>query len=143
MKADPWYDAMSKEEMERFLKEPLIMRLAVIDSDNYPLVHPVWYIYRDGELFVLSNKESKKVKIIRNNKKVYFTIDIDKPTGVRGKGDAMLIEDQKLALSLMKEMIIRYIGNLESEVSKMLLNEASESVVIKIKPRFFATWIYR
>lgn len=143
IKADPWYDAMSKKEMEEFLSKPLLMRLGVIDRDGYPLVHPVWFVYRDDEFFILSNRKSKKVMLIKNDGRVYYTIDLEKPTGVRGKGDAIIIDDNILASNLMKDMILRYIGDTESEISRMLEDEAKESVVIRIKPRFFATWIHR
>ncbi len=141
IKADPWYKAMSKEEVNEFLNKPLILRLGIIDNDGYPIVHPVWFIYKDESIFILSNKNSKKVRLLSYNKKVYFTIDIDKPIGVRGKGDAELIEGDKI--ELMREMLIKYNIDLNSNLAKSLLEEAIDSVIIKIKPRFMATWIYK
>ncbi len=141
--ADPWYKSMSRGEMEEFLAKPLLMRIGLVDSDGYPIVHPVWFLYRDGVLFFLSNKKSKKVMLLKNNPKIYFTIDTDKPSGVRGKGNAMLIDDDELAIDLMKQMILRYLGSIDSKVSEMLIEEAKESMVVKIIPRFFATWIHK
>lgn len=143
LQADKWHKIMDKEEVEKFLEKPLIMRLGLIDKDGYPLVHPVWFHYKDSVFYVLSNKESKKVSILKANPKVYFTIDMDKPIGVRGKGDAILIDNKDLAVELMKSMIIRYLGDLNKEISKSLLEDAKESMIIKIVPRFLATWKYK
>ncbi len=139
IRADPWYRLMSKEEVEEFLSKPLLLRLGLIDEDNYPIVHPVWFLY-DEEFTILSNKGSKKVRILRNNPRVYFTIDEDKPSGVRGKGDARLIDGD--ASKIMREMLIKYGIDLNSNVGKQLMEEAKDSVIIRIKPKFLATWVY-
>ncbi len=141
IKADPWYRAMSKEEVNEFLDKPLLMRIGLIDHDGYPIVHPVWFLYKDDNILVLSNKNSKKIRLLNDNKKVYFTIDIDKPMGVRGKGDIELIDGN--TIEIMKEMLIKYNIDLNSKLGTSLLEEAMSSIIIKIKPKFMATWIYK
>lgn len=142
IKADPWYRDMKKEEVNEFLAKPLLMRIGLIDIDNYPMVHPVWFLYKNEEFIVLSHKDSKKVRILRDNPKVYFLIDTEKPTGVRGKGDAELLIDEDRAVKLMDEMLKKY-GITNDEIREQLLEEAKKCMIIKIKPGFLATWIYK
>jgi hypothetical protein len=142
--ADPWWRSMSDEEMEEFLKRPLLMRLGMIDKDGYPIVHPVWFLYRDSRFYVVSSVRSRKVKIIANNRNVYFVVDdvIDgKPRGVRGKGNAILDYDSGTVSDLMRANIIKYIGSLEKDVSKRLMDESKDSTAIVIEPLYIATWI--
>ncbi|GIU70723.1 MAG: hypothetical protein KatS3mg003_0202 [Candidatus Nitrosocaldaceae archaeon] len=142
IQADQWYRAMNEEEIIKFLEKPLLMRIGFIDKDGYPIVHPVWFLYKNGKFIVLSHRNSKKVKRLRENPKVYFTIDIEKPTGVRGKGDAELLVDEEQTRKIMSEMLKKYGIDESSEIANQLMDEARESVIINIKPKFLATWIY-
>ena len=39
---------LAKEEMERFLTDPgILMRIGVNRVDGFPLVTPIWFIYRE------------------------------------------------------------------------------------------------
>ena len=65
---------MSEKETFEFLQnEPLLMRIGVIDTDGYPLVHPVWFIYEKEKFLLVSERKSTKVKILKRNSKVYFS----------------------------------------------------------------------
>jgi nitroimidazol reductase NimA-like FMN-containing flavoprotein (pyridoxamine 5'-phosphate oxidase superfamily) len=144
IKADPWWRAMSMSEVEELLKRPLLMRLGIMDKDGYPLVHPVWFTYEEHRFYLTSSIASKKVRLLKENAKVYFVVDdiVDgRPRGVRGKGDASIIYDRDITTKVMREHIIKYIGSLDKPVSKRLLDEISNSVTIVIEPLFFATWI--
>ncbi len=135
---------MSMSEVEEFLKRPVLMRLGVIDKDGYPLVHPVWFTYEGYRFYLTSSIASKKVRLLKENAKVYFVVDDvinGKPRGVRGKGNASIIYDRDVTVKVMREHIIKYIGSLDKPVSKRLLDESSNSIVIVIEPLFFATWI--
>ncbi len=144
VRADPWWRAMSIDEVNDLLSRPLLMRLGMVDYDGYPLVHPVWFTYENGRFYLTSSSASKKVKVLKENPRVYYVIDdmVDsRPRGVRGKGNASLIYDKELAVKVMKEHIIKYVGSLDKPVSKRLLDESSNSVTIVIEPLFLATWI--
>lgn len=144
VRADPWWRAMSIDEVKDFLSKPLLMRLGMIDYDGYPLVHPVWFTYEGDRFYLTSSITSKKVRILRENPRVYFVVDdiVDgKPRGVRGKSNASLIYDREITLKVMKDHIIKYIGSLDKPVSKRLLDESSNSTTIVIEPLFLATWI--
>ena len=135
---------MSDEEMEEFLNRPLLMRLGIIDKDGYPIVHPVWFLYRDYRFYVVSSVRSRKVKAIEHNRNVYFVVDdiIDgKPRGVRGKGNATLEYNSVTVNDLMRANIIKYIGSLEKDISERLMDEAKDSTAIVIEPLYIATWI--
>jgi hypothetical protein len=59
--------ALSIQERERFLAEPHIGALSVIEQpDRAPLTVPIWYQYtRGGELWVHTGPDSRKARAIR------------------------------------------------------------------------------
>lgn len=58
--------ALSVEERERFLAEPHIGTLSVVERpDRAPLIVPIWYQYSPGgELWVLTDPDSRKARAI-------------------------------------------------------------------------------
>jgi nitroimidazol reductase NimA-like FMN-containing flavoprotein (pyridoxamine 5'-phosphate oxidase superfamily) len=148
VKVDSWGRTMTEQETIEFLRKPLLMRVAMIDQDGYPMVHPMWFIYENGKFLLATNRNGTKAKLLQRNAKVYFTIDtVTKetgPWGVRGRGRGRVINDAKYAEEVTKKQLIRYIGSLEGSVAKQLLDEAkSDTVVIEITPSFLGTWRHR
>ncbi|MGH9923324.1 MAG: pyridoxamine 5'-phosphate oxidase family protein [Nitrososphaerales archaeon] len=146
VKVDPWGRAMSEKETLQFLQsEPLLMRLGVVDSDGYPLVHPVWFIYENEKFLTVSERNSAKVRILSKNNKAYFVVDRvtekNGPSGVRGRGIAKIVDDSNHAQKVMQKLIMRYMGSLDRPIAKKLMESAeTESVVIEVYPKFLGTW---
>ncbi|SPC34520.1 pyridoxamine 5'-phosphate oxidase family protein [Candidatus Nitrosocaldus cavascurensis] len=144
IKADPWWRSMSIDEVNEFLSRPLLLRLAVMDRDLYPIVHPLWFIYKDGIFYLEVHRTSKKARLLRGDGRVYFLVDevVDgRPRGVRGKGNALILDDAELARKIMVEQVIKYLGSADKQLSKRLIDSSKDNVVVKVEPLAFATWI--
>ncbi|MEM0364599.1 MAG: pyridoxamine 5'-phosphate oxidase family protein [Candidatus Nitrosocaldus sp.] len=144
IKADPWWRSMSMDEVNEFLRRPLLLRLAFMDRDLYPIVHPLWFIYKEGIFYLETHKASKKARLLRDDGRVYFLVDevVDgKPRGVRGKGNALIIDDAELAREIMVEQVIKYLGSADKHLSRRLIDSSKDNVVVKVEPLAFATWI--
>ena len=79
---------MDQSEIDIFLassKTPL--RLGTTNSRGELNIHPVWYQYANNRLYFMSYKNALKVRTLKENKKVYFSVDTDAMpnTGVKGK----------------------------------------------------------
>ena len=148
LKVDKSAGIMTEREVLDFLgKEREMMRLAMLDTDGYPLVHPVWFVYDDSRLWVTVERTGRKANLLRKTGKVYFTIDKADPQigskGVRGRGVAELIEDNSLALDVIRKELLKYRGTLEDDYAKDFLgNVAPTQVVVKIRPLWFGAWDY-
>ncbi len=125
-------------------KSKLNLLLGTIDESGEPNVHPVWYLYDNGKLYVETAKTAKKTKNIRNKNSVYFCVDdeIMPYKGVRGKGTVRILEDIQSNIPLAEKIMIKYTGNLENEVAKFLMDGVKNgfSVLLEITPKYFATW---
>jgi uncharacterized pyridoxamine 5'-phosphate oxidase family protein len=134
-----------KRTLEFLRNEVHLMRLGIVDNDEYPLVHPVWFIYEDEKFVIVSERNSAKARIMNKNNEVYFVVDDvtneDGPIGVRGRAIAMIFDDSDYAETIMRKLIMRYMGSLERPIAKKLMEYAkSDSVVIELYPKFLGTW---
>ncbi|MCS6767822.1 MAG: pyridoxamine 5'-phosphate oxidase family protein [Candidatus Nitrosocaldus sp.] len=135
---------MSMEEVEEFLKRPLLLRLAMVDVDLYPMVHPLWFVYRGGVFYLEVHRASKKARLLTANNRVYFLVDevVDgRPRGVRGKGNASIIDDVELARGIMVEQVTKYLGSADKQLSRRLIDSSRDNIVVKVEPLALATWI--
>ena len=97
---------MDQAEIDAFLassKTPL--RLGTTNSKGEPNIHPVWYHYVTDKIYLMSYKDGVKVRNLKHNKTVYFSVDTDAMPnrGVKGKGTAIIVKDAGKALSLSRE----------------------------------------
>lgn len=65
---------LTRQEMERFLKERPSGRLGLCDGGE-PYLVPVAYIYSEGKIYFHGAKKGKKVDFIKNNNRVCFEVD--------------------------------------------------------------------
>ena len=138
---------MDRSEIDAFLagsKTPL--RLGTTNSKGEPNIHPVWYDYVNNKLYFMSYKEAVKVRNLKQNKTVYFSVDTDAMpnTGVKGKGTAIIVKDTARALSLSEKIIAKYLGDLNSTMAKNMADQVrkGEEVLVEITPYYFSTWDY-
>lgn len=143
--ADRTAKPLEEGELADLLDMPNILRLAIVDlRDGMPLVHPVWYYYKEEKFFVSVDKEGIKAQSLRKNPNVYFLVDIDpedgSPRGVRGKGTAKVVDDPDYATKVTTHNILRYLGSLDGAVAQKLIEMGRDSSVIEITPHYMATW---
>jgi nitroimidazol reductase NimA-like FMN-containing flavoprotein (pyridoxamine 5'-phosphate oxidase superfamily) len=142
--ADPHARSLSKTEVAQLLARPNILRLAYIDNDGGPVVHPVWYYYSKGRFFAATDVNSAKARALRKNPVVYFLVDESPkggPTrGVRGKGTAKVVDDAAYATRVTRRNVKRYLGTLTSKAARMVLEMGPDSSVLEITPSYMATW---
>lgn len=137
--------ALTEPQVKEFLSNSkLNLLLGTIDKKNEPNVHPVWYLYHNDKLYVETTKNSKKVKNIKQNNTVYFCVDDETVPykGVRGKGTVRVSEDIGFNVPLAEKIMIKYTGNLDNEIAKLLMGGVRNgiSAILEITPRYYSTW---
>lgn len=137
--------ALTEAEAVEFLERSVLnLQLGTVDAAGEANVHPVWYIYERGRLYVDAAASSKKVANIRRDPRVYFCVDDERMPyrGVRGKGRATIHEDVALALPIAERIMLRYTGSLDNEVASALLDgvRGGQSALVEIEPIYLSTW---
>ncbi len=138
---------MTKPEIDSFLGNgKMIMRLATVDSNGDPVIHPVWYLFEENRIYLFTRKGTQKLHNISRKGSVYFSIDTDTMPnkGVKGKGTARLISEEDKRVSLGEKIVRKYVGDSETEYAKALLQfvRGSKSIVVEIVPRYYTVWDY-
>jgi len=138
--------SMTEEEVDRFLESKLNLQLATIDGMGDPNIQPVWFEYDKDKkkLFIMTPKASKKAQNIRRKSNIYFSIDDENfpYKGVKGKGEAIVLEDKKEIMLLVERINMKYLGTLEHPIAKMLIDNTRNGIetAFEITPKFFSTW---
>jgi nitroimidazol reductase NimA-like FMN-containing flavoprotein (pyridoxamine 5'-phosphate oxidase superfamily) len=139
------YPALTKEEIDEFLKSPRLMRLAVIDSKGEANVTPVWYLWEDDRFYITSQTDKKKYIDVQRNPRVGFSIDIYEPEknylarGVHGKGYAHVVHDKEEISRRDRQLILKYTGDLENPKAKELLAIPNVCLIV-VEPTELGTW---
>ena len=136
--------AWDQSRIFSFLSENTIpVRLAVI-QDKHPLICSVWFSV-DAETLVIrcvSHGKSQLIKSLMADPNVGFEIALNAPPykGVRGKGNATLTKEN--VSDTLHEVIVRFLGNTNSNLARWLLGRADEEYVIEITPSWITSWDY-
>jgi general stress protein 26 len=137
---------MTEKEIESFLESKLNLQLATVDEMGDPNIQPVWFEDDKDEkrLFIMTPKASKKAQNIRRRSNLYFSIDDEtfQYKGVNGKGEVIVLEDQKEIMLLVERINMKYPGTLEHPIAKMLIDNTRSGIetAFEITPKFFSTW---
>ena len=130
--------------MEDFLQDSTLpIRLSVVAEDGYPRVISLWYKYEQETLYCVTHRSSKLASLLKGESRIGFEISADAPPyhGIRGQGNATL---QPLGSnSTLDDVLMSYMGSLESDFSRWLLSRRAEELLISISPLRFFSWDYR
>ena len=138
---------LTEDEIIQFLSTcKKNLQLGTIDEKNEPNVHPVWFLFENEKLYIATETKSKKLKNIRKNNLVYFSVDDDSSDfrGVRGKGNARILEDREFNVKITEKIVMKYAGNLEGNLAKEVMSEIKDGseLLIEISPKFYSAWSF-
>ena len=138
---------MSQSEIDEFLgKSKTILRLGSVDLKDEPMIHPVWYHYATNRLYLMTDKNSRKVKNMSRRSRVYFSVDTDSTPnrGVKGKGIASIVKDDRKMMEIAEKIVSKYLGGLGSPMAKGLIDmvRSGKEAVIEITPSYYSVWDY-
>ena len=127
------------ERRDKFLAEQKVLRLATVSGDGIPHVVPVWFIYRDGIIYIGTNTRTAKAKNISQTGRAAFCVDegVRAPLyGVMGQGRARLMTGDIGGLA--REILLRYFDTMQDESAIQLYEETD--CIIEITPNHVTEW---
>ncbi len=133
--------AMTPVESQAYLDERRIANLVTLNADGSPHVAPVWYLHREGSLYISAGASAVKVRNIRRDARVAVSI-----ANTSSPAMYVLIEGRATVTTedaddLRVEMYVRYQGRERGVVSARESAEAGPSVAIRIEPAKVVSWI--
>jgi nitroimidazol reductase NimA-like FMN-containing flavoprotein (pyridoxamine 5'-phosphate oxidase superfamily) len=146
---DPQAQLLSEEEIRALLREPIPMRLGMVDEHGWPLVMPVWHVFESEVFRIAAGKSSHKANVLRASQRAYFTIDTgadaEATRGVRGRAQARVIDGEAgLAVDVARKALLKYTRtDTDSYAEDMLKWARSGNVsVIELTPLRFGAFSY-
>lgn len=66
---------MSETELDAFLAEERVLRLATLDADGWPAVVPVWFVWHDGAFWVWNLTRARRTARLAEGTRAAFVVD--------------------------------------------------------------------
>lgn len=132
-------------ELDAFLEEGNLARLAVLDNDGWPYVQPVWFQWdpEQDAFWIIARKKSVWARFLQNDGRAAISIDGDtkpyKKVSVQGKAE--IIEEPNVGgqwVQIAEKMSVRYLGENGPDYLVPTLNQPRW--LIKITPTKMTTW---
>ncbi len=103
----------TKQKVADYLSSHLYLNLATAGADGSPLAHTVAFVSEDATIYFITDKKTRKVKNIKSNPAVAFTVDEDydnlsKIQGIQMTGRASLVTTASDAEKVMGMMVQKY-----------------------------------
>ena len=130
------------DDIDSFLGGVHIARMATVREDGRPHIAPIWYMWKDGAIYMETGHDTVKAKNLRHDPRCAISVDVT-GGGMRNRyiiieGEAEFIEDAEQVQKIVKQIYIRYLGEealLTPTVQEML---EADIFVIKVEPQHIA-----
>ena len=115
-----------------------------------PHLMPLWYVPRDGTIWIWTYAKSQKVKNLERDPRCTLLVETgheySELRGIQIEADAEIHRDLDTIVEFAKELTIRYsegIESVEGDAAEALKAQAPKRVAISFEPKRVATWDHR
>ena len=141
---------LTPDEQAELLDAERIVVVSSIGPRGWPHSMPMWFVVRDGEIWVWTYAKSQKVRNLERDPRATLLVETGTEyvelRGVQIEAEAELIRDPERVLDFGKELTVRYaegIDSVEGDAAAALQAQAAKRVAIRFRPRRTATWDHR
>jgi PPOX class probable F420-dependent enzyme len=141
---------LTEEEQSELIENERIVVISSVGPRGWPHVMPLWYVPRDGEIWVWTYAKSQKVKNLERDPRATLLIETgmeyNELRGVQIEAEAELIRDLEPVVEFATELTIRYsegIESVEGDAAAGLRAQAPKRVAIHFRPQRIASWDHR
>jgi general stress protein 26 len=141
---------LTQAEQLELLESQRIVSVASFGPRGWPHVMPLWYVPREGRIWIWTYAKSQKVKNLERDHRatllVETGVEYQELRGVQIEARARLHRDQDTIVEFAKELTVRYAAGIESvegDAVEALRAQAPKRVTIEFEPVRTATWDHR
>jgi PPOX class probable F420-dependent enzyme len=138
---------LTEREQRELIDGERIVVVATLGPRGWPHVMPLWYVPREGEIWIWTYAKSQKVKNLERDPRATLLIEAgteyNELRGLQIESEAELIRDPAGIVEFGKELTIRYskgIESVEGDAEAALHAQAPKRVAIHFHPRRMASW---
>ena len=141
---------LTEEELAELVESQRVVVVSSIGPRGWPHVMPLWYVPRDGDVWIWTYAKSQKVKNLERDPRATLMIETGveytELRGVQIEAEAELIRDVDRIVDFAKDLTVRYsegIDSVERDAAGALQAQAPKRVAIHFHPKRIATWDHR
>jgi PPOX class probable F420-dependent enzyme len=141
---------LTTAEQAELLSSERVVVVSSIGPRGWPHSMPMWYVVRDGEIWVWTYAKSQKARNLERDPRATLLIETGHEytelRGIQIEAVAELIRDPERVVDYAKEMTIRYaegIESVEGDAAAALEAQAPKRVAIRFEAKRTATWDHR
>ena len=128
-------------EVKTYLEAANIpLRLACTTRSGWPVAVSLWFKHKNGKLFCATQKSARVVAYLKNDPRCAFEVAADLPPYCGVCGQAIAHIDESNGLKILEQLLVRYLGGLDSELARSLIVKSENEVAIILKPVKIYTW---
>jgi PPOX class probable F420-dependent enzyme len=140
---------LSAAEQRELIDSERIVVVSTIGVRGWPHSMPLWYVPRDGEIWIYTYAKSQKVRNLERDPRATLLIETGHEyhelRGVEIEAEAEIQRDHDAVFELAKELTARYAGGaqVDGEQAEALRAQARKRVAIRFEAKRTATWDHR
>jgi PPOX class probable F420-dependent enzyme len=140
---------LSAEEQRELIASERIVVVSTIGPRGWPHSMPLWYVPRNGELWIYTYAKSQKVRNLERDPRATLLVETGHEYGeLRGveiEAEAEIHREHGVVFELAKELTARYAdgAQVDEATADALRAQAQKRVAIRFQPRRVATWDHR
>jgi PPOX class probable F420-dependent enzyme len=140
---------LSPDEQRELIDSERIVVVSSLSRRGWPHSMPLWYVPRDGEIWIYTYAKSQKVRNLERDPRATLLIETGHEYGeLRGveiEAEADIHRDIDTVFAMAKDLTVRYAGGaqVDDAAAEALRAQAQKRVAIRFEPKRVATWDHR
>ncbi len=141
---------LEPDEQRELIESERVVVVSTLGRDGWPHSMPLWYVPREGEIWIYTYAKSQKVRNLERDPRATLLIETGHEYGeLRGveiEAVAEIHHDPDTVYELALELTARYSGNaaaVDEAAADALRAQARKRVAVRFEPRRVATWDHR
>jgi PPOX class probable F420-dependent enzyme len=140
---------LSADEQRELIATERIVVVSTIGPRGWPHSMPLWYVPRDGEVWIYTYARSQKVRNLERDPRATLLVETGHEYGeLRGveiEAEAQIHREHAAVFELAKELTVRYAdgADVDEAAAEALRAQARKRVAIHFQPQRVATWDHR
>jgi PPOX class probable F420-dependent enzyme len=141
---------LSADEQRELIENERVVVVASFGPRGWPHLMPLWYVPRDGEIWIWTYAKSQKVRNLERDPRATLLIETGHEyTELRGlmvEAEAEIHRDIDTIAEFGAELTVRYsedIESVEGDAMELMKAQAAKRVAISFNGLRTATWDHR
>ena len=138
---------LTEAEQRELLDSERMVVVASFGPRGWPHVMPLWYVPRDGEIWIYTYAKSQKVRNLERDPRATLMIETGHEyvelRGVQIEAEAEIHRDHDAVFDLAKQLTVRYaegLDSVEGDAAAALEAQARKRVAIRFRAVRVASW---